>query len=211
MADIFDIFKSLEKEKAEKVPTGAPELVIAFLGNPGIEYAKTRHNAGFMCADHISAEKGIFIDRLKFRALTGECMLGGKKVLLLKPQTYMNLSGESVREALAFYKLDATKQLLVIYDDIYLDTGKVRIRERGSDGGHNGIKSIISCLGTDGFKRIRLGVGKPPQGYSMPDWVLGKLPEGELDAFKNALTRAAKAIELIAMDKFTEAMNKYNG
>ena len=211
MADIFDIFKSLEKEKSEKVPTGAPEFVIAFLGNPGSEYAKTRHNAGFMCAEHISAEKGILMDRFKFKALCGEAMLGGKKTLFLKPQTYMNLSGESVRDALAFYKLDPIKQFLVVYDDIYIDTGKVRIREKGSDGGHNGIKSIISCLGTDGFKRIRLGVGKPPQGYSMPDWVLGKLPEAEFDAFKSAVVRASKAIELIVADRFTEAMNKYNG
>ncbi len=211
MADIFDIFKSLEKEKAEKVPTGAPEFVIAFLGNPGSEYAKTRHNAGFMCAEHISEKYGIVMDRFKFKSLCGEAVFGGKKTLFLKPQTYMNLSGEAVRDALNFYKLDAMKQLLVVYDDIYIDTGRVRIREKGSDGGHNGIKSIIANLGSDGFKRIRLGVGTPPKGYSMPDWVLGKLPENETDAFKAAVERAGAAAELIVGGKFNEAMNKYNG
>lgn len=211
MADIFDIFKSLEKEKAEKTPAGAPQFVIAFLGNPGAEYAKTRHNAGFMCAEHISEKHRIIMDRFRFKALTGEAVFGGKKTLFLKPQTYMNLSGESVREALSYYKLDAQKQLLVIYDDVYIDTGRVRIREKGSDGGHNGIKSIIANLGTDGFKRIRLGVGKPPLKFPMPDWVLGKLPENELDAFKTAVERAASAAELIVNDRFNEAMNKYNG
>lgn len=211
MADIFDIFKSLEKEKAEKTPTGAPEFVIAFLGNPGSEYAKTRHNAGFMCAEYISEKHGILMDRFKFKSLCGEAVFGGKKTLFLKPQTYMNLSGEAVREALSFYKLDPLKQLLVVYDDIYIDTGRVRIREKGSDGGHNGIKSIIANLGSDGFKRIRLGVGTPPKGYSMPDWVLGKLPENETAAFKTAVERAGTAAELIVGDKFNEAMNKYNG
>ncbi len=211
MADIFDIFKSLEKEKAEKTPMGAPEFVIAFLGNPGSEYAKTRHNAGFMCAEYISEAHGIVMDRFKFKALCGEALFGGKKTLFLKPQTYMNLSGESVRDALNFYKLDPRSQLLVVYDDIYIDTGRVRIREKGSDGGHNGIKSIVSNLGSDGFKRIRLGVGKPPQGYSMPDWVLGRLPENETEIFKAAVERAAKAAELIVGDRFNEAMNKYNG
>lgn len=211
MTDIFDIFKSIESDKKENAPLGAPEFIIAFLGNPGAEYAKTRHNAGFMCADRISEKHSVTIDRVRFKALCGETVLSGRKTLLLKPQTYMNLSGESVREALGFYKLDARERLLVIYDDIYLDTGRVRIREKGSDGGHNGIKSIISNLGTDGFKRIRIGVGRPPKGFSMPDWVLGRLPEGELGAFDKALDRAASAAELIVGGDFNLAMNKYNG
>ena len=211
MADIFDIFKSLEKEKNEKTGVGAPEFVIAFLGNPGNEYAKTRHNAGFMCAEHISEKHGIVMDRFRFKALTGEAAFGGKKTLFLKPQTYMNLSGESVRDALSFYKLDPREQLLVVYDDVYIDTGRVRIREKGSDGGHNGIKSIIGNLGTDGFKRIRLGVGKPPLKFPMPDWVLGRLPDNELEAFKAAIEKASSAAELIVGGKFNEAMNKYNG
>ncbi len=210
MGDIFDIFKSIEKEKAEQ-KTGAPEMVIAFLGNPGSEYARNRHNAGFMLADYISEKENIKIDRARFKALTGEAVLGGKKVILIKPQTYMNLSGESVREALAFYKLEADKSLVVVYDDIYLDTGKLRIREKGSDGGHNGIKSIIYQTATDGFQRIRIGVGKPPKGYSMPDWVLGNIPADEQKAFFESLERAHKALLLMIEGKLAEAMNRYNG
>ncbi len=210
MVGIFDIFKSIEKEK-EGVPMGAPEFVIAFLGNPGNDYAHTRHNAGFMCAEYLSEKKGIRIDRARFKALTAETVLSGKKTLLLLPQTFMNLSGESVREALNFYKLDAKTRLLVIYDDIYLDIGRLRIRERGSDGGHNGIKSIIYHTGSDAFQRIRIGVGKPPVGYSMPDWVLGKIPECEQEKFFDSLPRAIAAAELIVGGKLNEAMNKYNG
>ena len=142
MGNIFDIFKSIEKEKSE-VKTGAPEKLVVFLGNPGSEYARTRHNAGFMLSEYISEKKGIRIDRLRFKALTGEAMLGGVKTLLIKPQTYMNLSGEAVRQALDFYKLDPETQMIVVYDDIYLDAGKLRIREKGTDGGHNGIKNIL--------------------------------------------------------------------
>ena len=210
MGNVFDIFKSIEKEKSES-KTGAPEKVIAFLGNPGSEYARNRHNAGFMLADYISEKENVKIDRSRFKALTGEAVLGGKKVLLIKPQTYMNNSGEAVREALAFYKLDADKDLVVIYDDIYLDTGKLRIREKGSDGGHNGIKSIIYHTCTDGFQRIRIGVGKPPRGYSMPDWVLGNIPENEREAFFESLERAHKALMLMIEGKLSEAMNRYNG
>ena len=210
MGNIFDIFKSIENEKAD-IKTGAPEKVIAFLGNPGTQYARTRHNAGFMLADFISEKENVKIDRARFKALTAEAMLGGKKVLLIKPQTYMNLSGDAVREALSFYKLEADKDLIVIYDDIYLDAGKLRIREKGSDGGHNGIKSIIYQTGTDGFKRIRVGVGKPPKGYSMPDWVLGNIPERDQKAFFESLARAYSALLLMIADKTEEAMNKYNG
>ncbi len=212
MSGIFDIFKSIESERERaKAPIGAPEFIVAMLGNPGKEYSRTRHNAGFMCAEYYSEKNNVKIDRAKFKALTAEVMMGGKKTLLLLPQTFMNLSGESVREALDFYKLDAKTQLLVIYDDIYLDTGKLRIREKGSDGGHNGIKSIIYHTGTDVFQRIRVGVGKPPSGYSMPDWVLGRIPENEQERFFDALPRAVAAAELIAAGKLNEAMNKYNG
>ncbi len=210
MSGIFDIFKSIEREK-ESVPMGAPEFVIAFLGNPGNEYYRTRHNAGFMCAEYLSEKKRIKIDRSRFKALTAEVAFGGKKTLLLLPQTFMNLSGEAVREALSFYKLDPKTDLLVIYDDVYLDVGRLRIREKGSDGGHNGIKNIIYHTGTDAFQRIRIGVGKPPAGYSMPDWVLSKLPENEQEKFFDSLPRAVSAAELIVGGKLNEAMNKYNG
>ena len=210
MGNIFDIFKSIEKEKAE-VKTGAPEKLVVFLGNPGSEYARTRHNAGFMLSEYISEKKGIRIDRLRFKALTGEAMLGGVKTLLIKPQTYMNLSGEAVRQALDFYKLDPETQMIVVYDDIYLDAGKLRIREKGTDGGHNGIKSIIEHTSTTSFQRIRVGVGAPPKGYPMPDWVLGVIPENDREAFFESLERADKALELMLAGKLSEAMNKYNG
>ena len=143
MSNIFDIFKSIEKEKNASV--GAISFVVVCLGNPGKEYERTRHNAGFMCAEYLSEKRGITIDRGRFKSLCGEFTLGGKRVLVIKPQTYMNLSGEAVREVMDFYKLDPATQLLVIYDDIYLDVGKLRIRAKGSDGGHNGIKSINSA------------------------------------------------------------------
>ena len=130
---------------------------------------------GFLAVENAALALGAKFNKKTCRALVAETFVRGEKVILAKPQTYMNLSGEAVRDALNFYKLDPLKQLLVVYDDIYIDTGRVRIREKGSDGGHNGIKSIIANLGSDDFKRIRLGVGKPPQGYSMPDWVLGSL------------------------------------
>lgn len=210
MAGIFDIFKSIEKER-DATPLGAPEMVIAFLGNPGSEYRRTRHNAGFMCAEYIEESKKLPIDRLKFHALTAETVFGGKKVFLMKPQTYMNKSGEAVRDALSFYKLDPEKQLLVVYDDISLDTGRIRIREKGSDGGQKGMKDIIYQIGTDVFPRIRIGVGKPPAGYSIVDWVLGHIPETERERFFSAVERAASAVEVIASGRLSEAMNKFNG
>lgn len=209
MAGIFDLFNSIKKE--QELPTGAPGMVIAFLGNPGNEYSRTRHNAGFMCAEYLEESKKLKIDRFKFRSLTAETVLGGKKVLLMKPQTFMNLSGEAVREAVAFYKLDPEKQLLTVYDDISLDVGRLRIREKGSDGGHNGIKNIIYQLGTDVFPRIKIGVGNPPAGFPLVEWVLGRIPKEEQERFFDALKRASAAIETIASGSLVEAMNRYNG
>lgn len=210
MGNIFDIFKSIEKEKTD-VKTGAPEKLVVFLGNPGSEYARTRHNAGFMLSEYMAEKHSLRIDRLRFKAFTGEAMLGGVKTLLIKPQTYMNLSGEAVRAALDFYKIDPETQMIVVYDDIYLDAGKLRIREKGTDGGHNGIKSIIEHTSTVSFQRIRIGVGAPPKGYSMPDWVLGVIPDKDKEAFFSSLERADKALELMLGGKLNEAMNKYNG
>ena len=164
-----------------------------------------------MLSEYIAEKNNIRIDRLRFKALTGEAMLGGKKTLFIKPQTYMNLSGEAVRAALDFYKMDPETQMIVVYDDIYLEAGKLRIREKGTDGGHNGIKSIIEHTSTISFQRIRVGVGTPPKGYSMPDWVLGVIPEKDREAFFASLERAAKALELMLMGKLNEAMNMYNG
>lgn len=210
MGNIFDIFKSIEKDNAEK-KTGAPEKVVVFLGNPGSEYSRTRHNAGFMLSEYIAEKHSIRIDRARFKALTGEAVFGGVKTLFVKPQTYMNKSGEAVREALGFYKMNPETQMIVVYDDIYLDVGKLRIREKGSDGGHNGIKSIIEHTSTQSFQRIRIGVGTPPKGYSMPDWVLGVIPEQDRESFFASLERGEKALEEMLGGKLSEAMNKYNG
>lgn len=207
MSNIFDIFKSLETEKKQ---TGPISFVVACLGNPGKEYDRTRHNAGFMCAEYLSEKKGVAVDRGRFKALCGEFVFNGKRALVIKPQTYMNLSGEAVRDAMEFYKLDPATQLLVVYDDIYLDVGKLRIRSKGSDGGHNGIKSITYQLGTDEYARIRIGVGKPPAGWDMPSWVLGRIPENDQKTFFEALERAAAAVEMIVGGDLQGAMNKYS-
>lgn len=153
-------------------PMAAPEFLIVGLGNPGDKYAQNRHNVGFMALDYIAIRENISINNLRFKALTAECVLAGKKALLMKPQTFMNLSGESVREAAAFYKIPPEK-ILVIFDDINFEPGVFRIRTGGSAGGHNGIKSIISCLGTDAFPRVKMGVGTPPPQWELMNWVLG--------------------------------------
>ena len=210
MGNIFDIFKSIEKESGG-AKTGAPEMLVVFLGNPGKEYERTRHNAGFMLSDVVAERLGIRIDRARFKALTGEAVYGGVKTLFIKPQTYMNLSGEAVREALDFYKLSPETQMIVVYDDVYIATGKLRIRQKGTDGGHNGIKSIIYHTSTDVFARIRVGVGTPPKGYPMPDWVLGVIPQSEREAFVSSLERAEKALEMMVGGKVLDAMNRYNG
>ena len=191
------------------VPTGPVEFLIVGLGNPGRQYENTRHNAGFIPVDAIAEKTGARVDRIKFKGLCGECMLGGKKVLLLKPSTFMNLSGQSVQEAMAFYKLPPEK-VLVIFDDISLEPGKLRIRRKGSDGGHNGIKNIIYLSGKDTFPRIKMGVGKKPNpNWDLADWVLSRFSEEEGKALLDAANRAAAAAELIVQGKIDEAMNRY--
>ncbi len=208
MSGIFDIFKSIENDR--EAVSRSVSFIVACLGNPGSEYERTRHNAGFMCADRLAEIHGIRIDKKRFGALCGDVCLGDKRALIIKPQTFMNLSGNSVREAMDFYKLDPTTQLLVIYDDIYLDVGRLRIRAKGSDGGHNGIKSINECLGCDEYARIRIGVGKPPVGHDLPSWVLGRFPKEQLEDLSGALERAAEATELIVGGELSNAMNKYS-
>ena len=191
------------------VPAGPVEFLIVGLGNPGRQYENTRHNAGFITLDVIAEKAGARVDRIKFKGLCGEGMLGGKKVLFLKPSTFMNLSGQSVQEAMSFYKLPPEK-VLVIFDDISLDPGKLRIRRKGSDGGHNGIKNIIYLSGKDTFPRIKMGVGKKPNpGWDLADWVLSRFTEDELKAIQDAAERAASAAELIVQGKIDEAMNRY--
>lgn len=204
---IFDIFKQIEKERT---PQGPVEFIIVGLGNPGTKYENTRHNMGFMAIDTLAEKVGADIKKLRFKSLTAEATVGGRKVLLMKPTTFMNNSGEAVVEALNFYKL-STEKLLVLYDDISLDVGKMRIRAKGSAGGHNGIKSIIYLTGSDVFPRIKMGVGqKPNKDYDLADWVLGHFPKEQGEALEQVFANAAAAAELIVSGKTTDAMNKYN-
>lgn len=180
MADIFDLFKKIEN--TPKAGVGTVSWLIAGLGNPGTEYVRTRHNVGFMAADALASACHIAIDRAKFHALVGEGTVGEARVLLMKPQTYMNVSGKAVAEAASFYKI-APEHVIVYSDDISLAPGRLRVRMNGSAGGHNGLKSIIECLGSENFPRIKIGVGqKPTPEYDLADWVLGKLPPKEYDA-----------------------------
>ena len=208
MADIFDLFKKIEK-KTDTTPKPV-SFIVAGLGNPGDKYQKTRHNAGFMALDVICEKYNFNINKLKFKALCGEADINGKRVLFLKPQTFMNNSGEAVREAASFYKIPP-ENIIVIFDDISLDPGKIRIRKKGSDGGHNGIKSIIYHLNSDKFPRIKIGVGaKPHPEYDLADWVLGEIPSDLRETFVNSLKSASDALELMLGDNTEAAMAKFN-
>ena len=189
-------------------PSGISWLVV-FLGNPGPKYAGTRHNAGFLTADAAEKRYGVSINRSRFKALTASCELGGEKVLFMKPQTYMNLSGDAVQQAVSFYKIPA-EHVLVVSDEMSLPVGKIRIRPKGSAGGHNGLKSIISVLGTENFPRIRLGVGAPPQEYDVKDWVLSTFRNQDAEDFYAAAERAAQAVETYITLGPEKAMNLYN-
>lgn len=184
--------------------------IIAGLGNPGSKYAHTRHNAGFEAIDRLANRYRIDISTKKFQALCGSGVIEGQKVLLLKPQTYMNLSGESLRVACDFYKIDPEEELIVLYDDISLAPGQLRIRAKGSAGGHNGIKSIISHLGTQVFKRVRIGVGEKPQGYDLADYVLGHFSKEEQAEMAEAFDRAAQAAGKLVCEDMQSVMNEFN-
>lgn len=191
-------------------PSGTVEYLVVGLGNPGEKYEGTRHNAGFMALDHIAEKAGVKIDRLKFKGLCATAVIGGKKVLLLKPSTFMNLSGQSVIEAMNFYKLPP-EHVIVIYDDISFAPGKLRIRMKGSDGGQNGMKNIIYLSGKDTFPRIRLGTGdRPDRRWDLADWVLSRFSEEDRKLFDEAVEHAASAVELMVQGKAAEAMNQYN-
>ena len=191
--------------------SGGVDWLLVCLGNPGDQYENTRHNVGFMVADELAERHNIPVQRLKFRALTNTVTVGDRKVLLMKPVTYMNLSGEAVREAAAFYKIPP-EHILVISDEVALAPGKLRVRRSGSAGGHNGLKNIIAHLGTDQFPRIRLGVGqKPHPDYDMADWVLGKFQGEDKKAVEAAVKRAADAAECLIQEGVDKAMNQYNG
>jgi len=185
--------------------------IAVFLGNPGLRYENTRHNAGFITADIIAKEVGTKVNRVKFNALTATIKLGGEQVLILKPQTYMNLSGNSVKQAMKFYKLPLEK-IVVISDDVSLPAGKLRVRRSGSAGGHNGLKDIIAKCGGEDFPRIRIGVGAPPfEEYEMADWVLSKLSIEERKLISDTALKAAAALEMIIIKGIDEAMAAFNG
>lgn len=193
----------------EKYKGGCAWLVVC-LGNPGEEYENTRHNVGFMVADELGERKHIPIQRLKFRALTALAELGGEKALIMKPVTFMNLSGEAVRQAADFYKIPPD-HVLAVSDEVALPVGKLRIRKGGSAGGHNGLKNIIQHLGTDQFPRLRLGVGeKPHPDYDMADWVLGRFAGEDRKNIDAAVKRAADAVECLIQDGPDRAMNRFN-
>ena len=191
--------------------SGGVDWLLVCLGNPGDKYENTRHNVGFMVADEIGERQRVPIQKLKYKALTNTVTLGGQKVLVMKPVTYMNLSGEAVRQAADFYKV-APDRVLVVSDDTALAVGKLRIRKSGSAGGHNGLKNIIQQLGTDQFPRLRLGVGeKPHPDYDLADWVLGKFQGEDKKQIDAAVKKAADAIECILSQGLDKGMNKFNG
>lgn len=190
--------------------SSAYDYMIVGLGNPGKKYEFTRHNTGFLCVDLFAEEHGFKIDRLKFKSLIGETKIGTKRCLFLKPQTFMNLSGEAVREAAAFYKIPP-ERIIVIFDDISLDVGKMRIRRKGSDGGHNGIKNIIYHLSSDQFPRIKIGIGaKPHPDYDLADWVLTPFSNEDLKILRGVCEKAGEAIELMTDGKTEEAMSRFS-
>ncbi|MBR6917300.1 MAG: aminoacyl-tRNA hydrolase [Clostridia bacterium] len=207
MASIFDLFRKIEKPRERTTP---PEYLAVGLGNPGRDYAGTRHNAGFEAIDFICGKLGTECRESKFKAFTARVTSAEKSVLLMKPTTFMNNSGEAVRDAASFYKIPPEK-IVVFCDDINFDAGKMRIRERGSDGGHNGLKSIIECLSSDNFARVRIGVGKKPSpDTDLISWVLGKIPEDDVKKMTECLIHSADILELIVSGKIQDAMSEYN-
>jgi PTH1 family peptidyl-tRNA hydrolase len=197
MSDIFALFKKISKDKG--APAAPITHLIVGLGNPGKKYCFTRHNAGFLMMDYLSQRCGASIERVKFKSLVGEATMAGKRVLLMKPQTFMNASGEAVQQAAAFYKIPM-ENVLVFSDDISLDVGRVRVRKKGSDGGQKGLRSIITLMNNDNFPRIRFGVGqKPHPDYDLADWVLSNFNKEEqkllFAAFEKAYDGAVKVLE----------------
>jgi PTH1 family peptidyl-tRNA hydrolase len=197
-------FSKNKNEVVEKM------YVIAGLGNPTKEYENTRHNIGFMAIDYLADKYGISLLECKHKALMGKGVINGNKVVLVKPLTYMNLSGEAIRSVIDYYKVDETEELIVIYDDISLDVGQLRIRKKGSAGGHNGIKNIIAHLGHDTFKRIKIGVGEKPKGYDLADYVLGHFTGDELKIMNESFKDVDGAVNLMLEGEVDKAMNDFN-
>ena len=204
------MFLKRQTKTLSALPRGPVEYLVVGLGNPGRDYENTRHNAGFLAVDALAEKLGAKIDRLKFKSLCGDAMIGEHRVLLMKPSTFMNNSGEAVRDAMQFHKIPI-EQVLVLFDDVSLDVGRLRIRRQGSDGGHNGIKSIIYLTGKDTFPRIKIGVGKKPRpDYDLAAWVLGKFPADQAETLDKVFDTAARAAMLIVDGKIDLAVNRYN-
>lgn len=197
------------RKEAVQEETGKMVIIVG-LGNPKKEYENTRHNIGFMAIDALAEKYNISVLDCKHKALIGKGVINGYKVVLVKPLTYMNLSGEAVRAVIDYYKADAESELIVIYDDVSLDVGQLRIRKKGSAGGHNGIKNIIAQLGHDVFLRIKIGVGEKPKGYDLADYVLGHFSKEERPLMKEGLLKAVKAALMMLDDETDRAMNEYN-
>lgn len=185
-------------------------FLIVGLGNPDKRYEKTRHNVGFDTIDAIADRYGIRVREKRHKALCGTGVIKGTKVILAKPQTYMNLSGESIAEIINFYKLDPEEEMIVIFDDISLAPGNIRVRKKGSAGGHNGVKSIIACTGNQNFMRIKVGVGEKPQGWDLADYVLGRFSDEDRSAVETAIANAVEAAVLMMQGQADKAMNDYN-
>lgn len=185
-------------------------FIIVGLGNPGKDYTNTRHNIGFDVIDALADMAGISVMEKKHKAIIGKGVIDGQKVILAKPQTYMNLSGESVREIIDYYKVDEEQELIVISDDISLDVGNIRVRKKGSAGGHNGLKNIIAHLGHDTFMRVKMGVGEKPKGYDLADYVLGHFTSDERKVMNEAAKTATEAIRMMMAGDVDKAMNEFN-
>lgn len=210
MSNIFDIFKKIEKDREGQSTQAITHLVVG-LGNPGDKYFYTRHNAGFLAMDYISQRCGAQVNRSKFKALVGEATVADKRVLLMKPQTFMNSSGEAVAEAARFYKI-APENIIVLSDDVNLDVGRMRVRKGGSDGGQRGLRSIIEKIGSGDFRRIRIGVGKKPHpDYDLVDWVLGNFSESDKKAIFDCFVTAYDGLERILSGDLEGAMQICNG
>ena len=195
--------------KSHSTPSNIEYLVVG-LGNPGRQYENSRHNAGFICLDYIADELGVKVNRVKFKSAVGEAVIGGKKCLLVKPSTYMNNSGQAVTEAMRFYKIPP-ERTIILFDDISLDVGVMRIRRKGSDGGQNGMKNIIYLSGSEDFPRVKIGIGhKPHPDYDLKDWVLSRFTEKDVKIIKDILPHVKDAVELIVGGQIDEAMNRYN-
>ncbi len=209
MSNIFDIFKKIEQEKTSGSTEPITHLVVG-LGNPGDKYFYTRHNAGFLAMDYISQRCNATVNRSKFKALVGDAVIAGKRVLLMKPQTLMNASGDAVIEAANFYKIPI-ENIIVLSDDVNLDVGRMRVRKSGSDGGQKGLRSIITRMGSDSFPRIRFGVGKKPHpDYDMADWVLGNLSDSDKKAIFDCFVTAYDGLEKLLQGDINAAMQICN-